>query len=120
MGTLMMMTSIVSAQECDPGICAKIPGTIYNKELDQCAWADEVPGCGAQALGYSTDCEGMSAHELKPVDFEFPDGLQENRNANQYFVVCVNQATEDDVCFTVRQGKSTDEWFVWLQMDHWF
>ena len=39
----------------------------------------------------------MSAHELKPVDFEFPDGLQENRNANQYFVVCVNQATEDDV-----------------------
>merc|ERR1711909_42558 len=93
----MMMTSIVSAQECDPGICAKIPGTIYNKELDQCAWADEVPGCGAQALGYSTDCEGMSAHELKPVDFEFPDGLQENRNANQYFVVCVNQATDEDV-----------------------
>jgi hypothetical protein len=39
----------------------------------------------------------MSTHELKPVDFEFPNDLQEDRNANQYFVVCVNQATDDDL-----------------------
>ena len=39
---------ITSAQDCDPGVCASIPGTIYNAELDQCAWADEVPGCGVE------------------------------------------------------------------------
>ena len=39
----------------------------------------------------------MSTHELKAVDFEFTNELQEGRNANQYFVVCVNQATEDDL-----------------------
>ena len=44
----------------------------------------------------------MSAHELKPVDFDFPNGqIQrlhgENRYPDQYFVVCVNQVTEDDV-----------------------
>ena len=49
------------------------------------------------ALGYSTDCEGMSTHELKAVDFEFTNELQEGRNADQYFVVCVNQVTEDDL-----------------------
>jgi len=94
---VLAATSIVSAQDCDPGVCASIPGTIYNAELDQCAWADEVPGCGVEALGYSTDCEGMSTHELKAVDFEFTNELQEGRNADQYFVVCVNQVTEDDL-----------------------
>ena len=49
------------------------------------------------ALGYSTDCEGMSTHELKAVDFEFTNELEEDRTANQYFVVCVNQVTEDDL-----------------------
>ena len=49
------------------------------------------------ALGYSTNCDGMTAHELKPVDFEFPNEIQDNRNVNQYFVVCVNQATDEDV-----------------------
>ena len=39
----------------------------------------------------------MSTHELKAVDFEFTNELQEGRNANQYFVVCVNQVTEDDL-----------------------
>ena len=39
---------MTSAQDCDPGVCASIPGTIYNAELDQCAWADEVPGCGVE------------------------------------------------------------------------
>jgi len=39
----------------------------------------------------------MTAHELKPVDFEFPNEIQDNRNVNQYFVVCVNQATDEDV-----------------------
>ena len=39
----------------------------------------------------------MSTHELKAVDFEFTNELQEGRNADQYFVVCVNQVTEDDL-----------------------
>jgi hypothetical protein len=30
--------------KCDPGICATIPGLVYNAELDQCAWPDEM-GC---------------------------------------------------------------------------
>ena len=38
----------VLAQNCDPGVCAKIPGTVYNEELDQCSWADEIPGCSVQ------------------------------------------------------------------------
>jgi len=29
---------------CDPGVCGAIPGLVYNAELDQCAWPDEV-GC---------------------------------------------------------------------------
>ena len=36
------------AGPCDAGKCAGIPGTIYNEELDQCSWADEIPGCGIQ------------------------------------------------------------------------
>ena len=48
-------------------------------------------------LGYATDCEGMNSHELKAVDFEFPNEIPEDRNADQYFVVCVAQATEDDL-----------------------
>ena len=39
----------------------------------------------------------MSTHQLKAVDFEFTNELQEGRNADQYFVVCVNQVTEDDL-----------------------
>ena len=39
----------------------------------------------------------MSTHQLKAVDFEFTNDLQEGRNADQYFVVCVNQVTEDDL-----------------------
>ena len=31
------------------------------------------------------------------MDFEFTNELQEGRNADQYFVVCVNQVTEDDL-----------------------
>ena len=36
--------SVVCSQNCDPGVCAGIPGLVYNAELDQCAWPDEV-GC---------------------------------------------------------------------------
>ena len=44
----------------------------------------------------------MSSHELKPVDFDFPNGqIQrlhgENRFPDQYFVVCIPQVTENDV-----------------------
>lgn len=98
LSSLLLVVVVVSAQApCDPGICAGIPGTIYNAELDQCWWADEVPGCGIEALGYSTDCNDMSTHQLKSVDFEFPDELPEGRSTDQYFVVCVPQATEDDL-----------------------
>ena len=39
----------------------------------------------------------MSTHQLKSVDFEFPDELPEGRSADQYFVVCVPTATDDDL-----------------------
>ena len=32
------------AQNCDPGPCAELPGLVYNAELEECAWPDEV-GC---------------------------------------------------------------------------
>ena len=37
----------VFSQNCDPGVCAGIPGLVYYAELDQCAWPDEV-GCSLQ------------------------------------------------------------------------
>ena len=45
-----LSTINVLAQNCEPGICAKIPGTVYNEELDQCSWADEIPGCSVQGI----------------------------------------------------------------------
>ena len=42
----------------------------------------------------------MTSHQLKPVDFEFPnfdDPSLLNRRVNQYFVVCVPQTTDEDV-----------------------
>ncbi len=45
--TVFCVFSVVLAQNCDPGVCAGIPGLVYNAELDQCAWPDEV-GCSLQ------------------------------------------------------------------------
>ena len=44
----------------------------------------------------------MRSHELKKVDFDFPNGqIQrlhgENRYPDQYYVVCIPQVTEDDL-----------------------
>ena len=44
----------------------------------------------------------MRSHELKTVDFDFPNGqiqrlYGENRYPDQYFVVCIPQVTEDDL-----------------------
>ena len=35
------------AQNCDPGPCAELPGLVYNAELEECAWPDEV-GCSLE------------------------------------------------------------------------
>ena len=32
-------------QNCNPGVCEKVLGTIYSDDVGGCAWADEVPGC---------------------------------------------------------------------------
>ena len=53
-------------------------------------------------VGLYTDCNGMKSHELKPVDFDFPEGqIQrlhgENRFPDQYFVACVPHVTDDDI-----------------------
>merc|ERR1711997_613385 len=93
---------MVAGQNCEPGVCANILGTIYNAEIDGCAWADEIPGCGVEDLGFYTNCDGVSSHGLKSVDFDFPNGqIQrlhgENRFPDQYFVVCIPKVTEDDL-----------------------
>ena len=36
------------AQNCNPGVCEKVLGTIYSEDVGGCAWADEVPGCGVE------------------------------------------------------------------------
>ena len=36
------------AQNCDPGVCEKVLGTIYSEEVGGCAFPDEVPGCGIE------------------------------------------------------------------------
>ena len=39
------MAAVALGQDnCDPGVCKGVPGLVYNAELDQCAWADEM-GC---------------------------------------------------------------------------
>jgi len=43
---------VVFAQDCDPGVCSGIPGLVYNSELDQCAWPDEV-GCSLKGTTFS-------------------------------------------------------------------
>ena len=35
------------AQNCDPGPCIEIPGLVYNADLEECAWPDEV-GCSLE------------------------------------------------------------------------
>ena len=50
------------AQNCDPGPCAELPGLVYNAELEECAWPDEV-GCslgGNKNKVYSTDISPSS------------------------------------------------------------
>ncbi|TRY73303.1 hypothetical protein TCAL_15787 [Tigriopus californicus] len=82
------------AQNCQPGPCTRILGLVYNAELDQCAWPDEV-GCSLQDLGYNANCNGLGAFDLKPVDFEV-NGIPADRTSDQYFLVCVPETTEDD------------------------
>ena len=61
-------------------------------------------------VGLYTDCNGMKSHELKPVDFDFPEGqIQrlhgENRFPDQYFVACVPHVTDDDILL-YREAKA--------------
>ena len=61
-------------------------------------------------MGLYTDCNGMKSHELKPVDFDFPEGqIQrlhgENRFPDQYFVACVPHVTDDDLLL-YREAKA--------------
>jgi len=46
-------------------------------------------------LGYSTDCDGMNVHDLKPVDFDV-ENMPEGRTQTQYFIVCVPEKTAED------------------------
>lgn len=46
-------------------------------------------------LGYSSNCDGMGVHDLKPVDFNV-ENLPEGRSQTQYFIVCVPEKTEED------------------------
>ncbi len=78
--------------KCDPGVCSKIPGLVYNAELDECAWPDEV-GCTLQDLGLNSVCD-VPAYDLKSADFSVP--LPEGRTQDQYFIVCVPMTTEED------------------------
>ena len=39
----------------------------------------------------------MELHDVKPVDFDMPNGIPEGRTMEQYFVVCVPESTEDDI-----------------------
>ncbi len=52
-------------------------------------------GCTLADLGYSSDCNELNLHDLKPADFEVRD-LPENRRQEQYFIVCVPETTEED------------------------
>eukprot|EP00095_Tigriopus_kingsejongensis_P011760 maker-scaffold241_size241811-snap-gene-1.14 protein:Tk11760 transcript:maker-scaffold241_size241811-snap-gene-1.14-mRNA-1 annotation:"chitin binding peritrophin-" len=84
----------VWSQNCNPGPCSRIPGLVYNADLDQCAWPDEI-GCSLNDLGYNTDCGSLNPFELKAVDFEVL-GIPSDRTSDQYFLVCVPETTEDD------------------------
>ena len=61
-------------------------------------------------VGLYTDCNGMKSHELKPVDFDFPEGQIQrlhgkNRFPDQYFVACVPHVTDDDILL-YREAKA--------------
>jgi len=61
-------------------------------------------------LGYKSSCDGMGIHDLKKIDFEVKD-LPENRNQDQYFIVCVPQVTENDKLVKyVPMRKLTDKY----------
>merc|ERR1719230_529167 len=93
-GLLYFGCIAVRGQEnrCDPGVCTS-PGLVFNEEMNQCSWADEV-GCNVKDLGLDTDCDGVGFHELKAIDFDLktPSGM----DREQFFVVCVPSATEAD------------------------
>jgi len=80
---------------CDPCVCKGIPGLVYNAELDQCAWPDEV-GCKLNELGYDANCDGEEEGALKAADFEIPN-LPEDVDKARYFVVCVAESTLEDI-----------------------
>jgi len=80
---------------CDPGVCKGVPGLVYNADLDQCAWADEM-GCELKDLGFNTDCSGLGSFELKALDFDLGAALPEGMTPDNYFLVCVPSATEED------------------------
>merc|ERR1712004_286924 len=83
------------AQNCDPGPCAELPGLVYNAELEECAWPDEV-GCSLGDLGISADCNGLEAGEFTSLDSDIPNP-PENRESGQYFIVCVPESTDEDI-----------------------
>merc|ERR1711953_63528 len=83
------------AQNRDPGPCAELPGLVYNAELEECAWPDEV-GCSLGDLGISADCNGLEAGDFTSVDGDIPNP-PENRESGQYFIVCVPESTDEDI-----------------------
>ena len=44
----------------------------------------------------AADCNGLEAGDLKAVDFDVPN-LLENRVSEQYFIVCVPESTDEDI-----------------------
>ena len=108
------MSQEINNNNCDPGICGSIPGLVYNADLDQCAWPDEV-GCSlngksdhhirrdefyvspfSPGLGYlAATCSDTSAYGLKPADFDLGK-LPAGKNPGQYFLVCVPETTAED------------------------
>jgi hypothetical protein len=59
-------------------------------------------------LGFSTDCNDLTLHDLKPVDFEV-DNKPDGRTSDQYFIVCVPQTTDADV---ESRARSLDDGFA--------
>ena len=58
------------AQNCDPGPCIEIPGLVYNAELEECAWPDEV-GCSL---------EGKKKIFSKSLNYPILSNLTKNPN----------------------------------------
>merc|ERR1712050_476641 len=80
---------------CDPCICREVPGLVFDTDINECAWPDEV-GCKLTDLGFAASCDGEIDGTTKAVDFEMPY-LPEGTTKEQYFVVCVFESTPADI-----------------------